>query len=161
MQSQHVRQDQVLKPQCAASIWGRQYQEKAGWSTRNQQELQSRNCARNTVFESGRCGPCGRPVSTVPLSAWPSPHSQPQHQPPRHTGPGNRAVVLGGSGGKRECAGTGVFLPRRYGSSPDIRKKTCMCLSGFRCLVMDQFFSISLEFINCGLFVLLLQVVQQ
>ncbi|KAG2730416.1 hypothetical protein I3760_01G290700 [Carya illinoinensis] len=124
-QSQHVRQGQVLKPQCAASIWGRQYQEKAGWSTQNQQELQSRNCARNTVFESGRCGPCGRPVSTVPLSAWPSPHSQPQHQPPRHTGPGNRAVVLGGSGGKRECAGTGVFLPRRYGSSPDIRKKTC------------------------------------
>ncbi|KAF5467374.1 hypothetical protein F2P56_017202, partial [Juglans regia] len=118
-QSQHVRQDQVLKPQRAASIWGRQHQEKAGWSTQqNQQELQSQNCARNTGFQSGRCG---RPVSTMPLSAWPSPHSQPQNQPPRHTGPGIRPVTLSGSSGKRECAGTGVFLPRRYGSSPDIR----------------------------------------
>ncbi|KAF2318996.1 hypothetical protein GH714_012289 [Hevea brasiliensis] len=35
-----------------------------------------------------------------------------------------RAVFLGGSGVKRECAGTGVFLPRRYGNPPDSKKKS-------------------------------------
>ncbi|RVX13612.1 hypothetical protein CK203_010052 [Vitis vinifera] len=34
-----------------------------------------------------------------------------------------RAVFLGGSGLKRESAGTGVFLPRRFGNASDSRKK--------------------------------------
>lgn len=40
-----------------------------------------------------------------------------------------KTPFLGGGGGKRECAGTGVFLPRRYGcyngnTPTDSRKKT-------------------------------------
>lgn len=122
---QHIRQDQVLKPQLATSIWGKQNQEKAGWLTQqNQQDqLQSQNCVRNTGFESGRCG---RPV-TLPHSAWHSLHSQPQNQPPRHTGPVIRPVILGGSGMKSGCAGTGVFLPRRYGGAADLSKKMGIC----------------------------------
>nr|DAD17881.1 TPA_asm: hypothetical protein HUJ06_019344 [Nelumbo nucifera] len=34
-----------------------------------------------------------------------------------------KAVFLGGSGTRRECCGTGVFLPRRIGSPAESRKK--------------------------------------
>ncbi|KAF5453618.1 hypothetical protein F2P56_028511 [Juglans regia] len=121
-QFQNARQDQVLSPQPEASIWGRPDQMKLCWSA--QQNLQDpeqiHSRVRNTEFKSGRCG---RPLS-VPQSAWPSLHSQPQKQPPSHSGSSMRSVFRGGSGVKRDCAGTGVFLPRRYSSAPDIRKKT-------------------------------------
>lgn len=46
------------------------------------------------------------------------------HQP-QHSDTAMRAVLLGGSGVKKECAGTGVFLPRKYGNRPESpRKKT-------------------------------------
>lgn len=35
-----------------------------------------------------------------------------------------RAVFLGNPNGKRECAGTGVFLPRRVGNFSEPRKKS-------------------------------------
>lgn len=46
--------------------------------------------------------------------AWPV-----QQNPTRIVGSGGRAAVYGGGGAaaKRGCAGTGVFLPRRYGNS--------------------------------------------
>ncbi|XP_057789059.1 uncharacterized protein LOC131005951 [Salvia miltiorrhiza] len=50
--------------------------------------------------------------------AWPV-----QPNPARVPGPGGRAAVYGGGGGaavKRGCAGTGVFLPRRYGNNNNI-----------------------------------------
>ncbi|KAG6728696.1 hypothetical protein I3843_02G164900 [Carya illinoinensis] len=121
-QFQHARQDRVLKPQPEASIWGRQDQMKLCWSAEQnlQEPEQIHSRVRNTGFESGRCG---RPLS-VPQPAWPSLHAQPKKQPSSHSGSSMRAVFRGGSGVKRDCAGTGVFLPRRYSSAPDIRKKS-------------------------------------
>lgn len=58
------------------------------------------------------------PVRSLGLSpsAWPP--LQQHHQ----GGSGMRAVFLGNPGGKRECAGTGVFLPRRV-TTVETRKK--------------------------------------
>lgn len=121
LQFQHVRQDQMLKTQRAASIWLKQQQVKEGWSTqqnRHEHPIQARG--RSDGFENGRCG---RPLF-VPQSAWPSIQAPQQSQQPRQNGLGRRPVLPGGSGARRECNGTGVFLPRRYSSAPDIRKKT-------------------------------------
>lgn len=92
------------------------------WSAEQnlQEPEQIHSRVRNTGFESGRCG---RPLS-VPQPAWPSLHAQPKKQPSSHSGSSMRAVFRGGSGVKSDCAGTGVFLPRRYSSAPDIRKKS-------------------------------------
>lgn len=49
---------------------------------------------------------------------------QQQHQPQQHPGSGMRALFLGNPGSKRECAGTGVFLPRRFGTPAETRKKS-------------------------------------
>lgn len=77
----------------------------------NQSHLMAQNRARNT----------GRHVGLSP-SAWPTLQQslQPQQQPSS----GMRAVFLGNTGSKRECAGTGVFLPRPIGSPTETRKKS-------------------------------------
>nr|GLL36258.1 uncharacterized protein LOC109150907 isoform X2 [Ipomoea trifida] len=55
------------------------------------------------------------------MSAWPT-LQQSLQQPGR--GSGMRAVFIGNPGGaKRECAGTGVFLPRTVGTTAEPRKK--------------------------------------
>ncbi|KAJ9160232.1 hypothetical protein P3X46_025653 [Hevea brasiliensis] len=138
-----VRQEQQLKPRCP-SVWGRQ-QVKVEWQAQpqtqlqqhhpqpqiqtqsqshyqhQQQQIQSRG--RSLVgYENGRCM---RPLG-LPQSAWPplQVQSNQNDQPQQHSSTGMRAVFLGGSGVKRECAGTGVFLPRRYGNPPDSKKKS-------------------------------------
>lgn len=64
------------------------------------------------------------------MSAWPtlqqSYHQQKQPPAPSkpHHGSGMRTVVLGNPGPKRECAGTGVFIPRRAGTQAETRKKS-------------------------------------
>lgn len=62
-----------------------------------------------------------RPLD-LSLSAWP-PLQAPQPQP-QQGGSGMRAVFLGTQGSRKECAGTGVFLPRRVGNPPEMRKKS-------------------------------------
>jgi hypothetical protein len=111
----------VLKSQ-RVPVWERQQEVKVGWSTQpHQQEQQIQNRVRSTTgYESGRCG---KPLG-LPQSAWPSLQAQQQNQLPRHNGSGTRGGYLGGSGAKRESAGTGVFLPRRYNSAPECCKKT-------------------------------------
>ncbi|GMI71380.1 hypothetical protein like AT3G54000 [Hibiscus trionum] len=71
----------------------------------------------HVVQNRGRYG-----IGTLGLSpsAWP-PLKQQQHPP---NGSGMRAVFLGNPNGKRQCAGTGVFLPRRIGNSSEPRKKS-------------------------------------
>ncbi|THG06968.1 hypothetical protein TEA_022883 [Camellia sinensis var. sinensis] len=77
-------------------------------------------------FENNN-GRYARPLG-MPQSAWPPlqvQHKNHQAQPSQHGSSGMRVVFLGGSGVKRECAGTGVFLPRRYGNNTsEPRKKT-------------------------------------
>jgi hypothetical protein len=63
-------------------------------------------------------------------SAWPplqkqAPNQQPA--PPASTNAGMRAVFLTPPGAKRECAGTGVFIPRQAGAPAEPRKKQGAC----------------------------------
>ncbi|XP_076923622.1 uncharacterized protein LOC143585812 isoform X1 [Bidens hawaiensis] len=60
---------------------------------------------------------------TAPLSSWPT--LQQSQQPPvgSRSGSGMRAVFLGNPNTKRECTGTGVFLPRQIGAPIEPRKK--------------------------------------
>lgn len=115
LQFQQAGQDQAVKSQCSG-VWGRQV--KAGCLPQQQQShnhhhhQQIRNGGRNTGY--------GRAVNLPHAGAWRSqqvPHSQ-------HSDTAMRAVLLGGSGVKRERAGTGVFLPCRHGNPPESRKKS-------------------------------------
>ncbi|XP_057475919.1 uncharacterized protein LOC130763910 [Actinidia eriantha] len=126
---EHARKDQMLKQQCS-SIWGKPTREGLLLSQQSQiKQLVSEN--RGRLFGGGGFESNGgyiRPLGPA-QSAWPPPlqvqrqNNQNQPPPPGHGGSGTRAVFLGGSGVKRECAGTGVFLPRRYGNPSESRKK--------------------------------------
>ncbi|KAK7276334.1 hypothetical protein RIF29_17473 [Crotalaria pallida] len=94
----HLRQEHMLKQQQCDSLWGREQQQ------------------RIRGYGSVRC------TRTLPQSAWHHP-LQVKQQNPQNGGSGLRPVLNGGSGGKRGCAGTGVFLPRQYVAPPEPRKK--------------------------------------
>lgn len=64
----------------------------------------------------------GRNIRPLGLSASAWPPLQHAKQANQQYGSGMRAVFLGNPSGRRECAGTGVFLPRRV-DSPEPRKK--------------------------------------
>ncbi|XP_077216613.1 uncharacterized protein LOC143851155 isoform X2 [Tasmannia lanceolata] len=92
------KQQQMVKNQQQGSgVWGRQGKVRGGG------------------FGNGRCG---RPLG-VASSAWPPLQNQNQVG----SGSGMRALFLGGSGSRKESAGTGFFLPRRVGNPTDVRKK--------------------------------------
>lgn len=78
---------------------------------------QMQNRAR--CFEGSRCT---RPTHCLPQSTWPPLQASQQQQ--QKTGSDMRAVFLNGSGVRRESTGTGVFLPRRFGTPTEARKKT-------------------------------------
>ncbi|KAK4345674.1 hypothetical protein RND71_035850 [Anisodus tanguticus] len=61
-----------------------------------------------------------RPLNKAKSAAWPIVQQSHHRQQP---GSGMRAVFLGNPGPKRECAGTGVFIPRRVGTQTETRKK--------------------------------------
>lgn len=57
-------------------------------------------------------------------SAWPPlQKSQQQQPPPASPAAGMRALFLTPPGAKRECAGTGVFIPRQAGAPAEPKKK--------------------------------------
>ncbi|CAM0883578.1 unnamed protein product [Alopecurus aequalis] len=56
-------------------------------------------------------------------AAWPPLQKPGQHQPAASAGAGMRAVFLTPPGAKRECAGTGVFIPRQAGAPAEPKKK--------------------------------------
>ncbi|XP_027332907.1 uncharacterized protein LOC113847816 [Abrus precatorius] len=116
---QHVRQqEQVLRQQCG-SVWGRQV--KGNCSTQQHQPPQPQNRVRDFGYDYEGVK-CTRPV---PHSAWHPLQVKHQNQQVPHFGSGSRPGLLAGSGVKRGCAGTGVFLPRQYGAPPpESRKKT-------------------------------------
>ncbi|KAK6933083.1 hypothetical protein RJ641_035977 [Dillenia turbinata] len=152
-QYQHFRESQNLKQQkqreTESTVWGGNREVKLGWSPQSHHQLIHSNGRAVLGFDAtGRCvGGCGgggsgaaggggnnvRPLG-LPQSAWPplqvhhnqNPHNHNQQQLQNlSNGSGMRAAFLGGSGVRRESTGTGVFLPRRYGttSTPEPRRK--------------------------------------
>nr|DAD28352.1 TPA_asm: hypothetical protein HUJ06_029820 [Nelumbo nucifera] len=113
-QFQQLKRQQLMKQQFSA-VWGRPGKI-AGATHQPQapQQQQLQNRSRAAGFGNGRYG--GRPLG-LSSSAWPPLQQQPQ------AGSGMRAVFLGVSGTRRECSGTGVFLPRRIGNPAESRKK--------------------------------------
>ncbi|KAL0451090.1 UNVERIFIED_CONTAM: hypothetical protein Slati_1665400 [Sesamum latifolium] len=74
-------------------------------------------------FQNGRTGIVGR-TQGLSMAAWPTLQQSQQQQQHQQPGSGMRAVFLGETGAKKERTGTGVFLPRRFGSNPtETRKK--------------------------------------
>lgn len=84
----------------------------------NQAQAMAQNRGRNSSEFVGSGTKTSRPLGLSP-SAWP-PLQQAQSQ---QNGSGMRAVFLGNQAGKRECAGTGVFLPRQVGAQTETRRK--------------------------------------
>ncbi|KAL2317174.1 hypothetical protein Fmac_031050 [Flemingia macrophylla] len=113
-----VRPEQVLKQQCGGSVWARQG--KVSWVTQQHQpcpQVQNRVREFGYDYEGVKCA---RPL---PHSAWHPLQVKHQNQQVAHFGPGLQA----GSGVKRGCGGTGVFLPRQYGAPPSESRKKTSC----------------------------------
>lgn len=111
LQFQQLKQQQQLMKQQNVSVWGGQKQ-------------QYQHHHNHVVQNRGRNNVSNRPLGLSP-SAWPplQQQQQQQQQPQPQNGSGMRAVFLGNQPGKRECAGTGVFLPRRIGTPTEPRRK--------------------------------------
>ncbi|XP_027068035.1 uncharacterized protein [Coffea arabica] len=105
-QQQMMRQQQQQQQQEAMGVWG---QAKFQFSQTQQMMLNS--------------GRSGGKKPNLSMAAWPTLEQQSQ-RPLQHPGSGMRAVFLGNPNIKRECAGTGVFLPRRFGTPAVSRKKS-------------------------------------
>ncbi|KDP24529.1 hypothetical protein JCGZ_25093 [Jatropha curcas] len=111
-QFQQLRQQQIMKQQSSV-VWGGQTKGAVGFY----QHQQTQN---PVVHTRGRIS--SRPTAMgLSPSAWPSLQQAQQQQ--NQGGSAMRALFLGNPGGKRECAGTGVFLPRRVGAPAETRKK--------------------------------------
>ncbi|XWS59891.1 hypothetical protein CRYUN_Cryun08bG0160800 [Craigia yunnanensis] len=113
-QFQQLKQQQLMK-QHNASVWGGQ----------KQQQQHHHHHHHHVVQNRGRNSNSNRLLGLSP-SAWPPLQQQQQQQQqlsPTQNRSGMRAVFLGNPTGKRECAGTGVFLPRRIGTPSEPRKK--------------------------------------
>lgn len=102
----------MMKQQQGPGVWGGQQAKGTGLYQQQQTQPVAHNRVRNTV----------RPLG-LSASAWPPLQQAVQQQQQHQSGSGMRAVFLGNPGGKRECAGTGVFLPRRIGTPTETRKK--------------------------------------
>ncbi|KAF7816375.1 TIP41-like protein [Senna tora] len=105
-----VPKEEVMKQQYG-SVWGRQA--KANWLGHQQQQQIQKSGYQSVKCASGVC---------LPQSSWPPLHQNRQGLVQPNVS-ASRAVFNGGSGVKRGCAGTGVFLPRQYGNPPESRKK--------------------------------------
>ncbi|KAL3536456.1 hypothetical protein ACH5RR_004917 [Cinchona calisaya] len=102
-QFEQLRQQQMMKQQQATGAWGQ-----GKFQLSQTQQM---------ILERDRSE--GRKLN-ISMAAWPT-LQQSQRQ---HPGSGMRAVFLGNPSSRKECAGTGVFLPRRLGTPAETRKKS-------------------------------------
>lgn len=113
---QQQQQQQMMKQQLVSSVW-----------EGPQQQTQSKPHGLYQVGGMNRLTRSnsnnGRPLGLSP-SAWPPLQHAATQQQQQQNGSGMRAVFLGAQSAKRECAGTGVFLPRRINTSTEPRKKS-------------------------------------
>ncbi|KAL3569652.1 hypothetical protein D5086_029542 [Populus alba] len=120
--SQQLRR-QVMQQQ---GVWGGQNNIMGTGALFPQKPHQTQPVVQNrgrNITSVGR-GPLGLSASAwPPLQNMTQQHQHLQQQNNNHGGSGMRAVFLGNPGGKRECAGTGVFLPRQIGTRTESRKK--------------------------------------
>nr|XP_034913944.1 uncharacterized protein LOC118048395 isoform X1 [Populus alba] len=135
---QQQMMQQQLQQQQQQSVWGGKNKGTGVLFPQQPQQTQSvvQNRGRNVTSVSR--GPLG-----LSASAWPPLRNSAQQQLQQHSnsqgGSGMRAVFLGNPGGKKECAGTGVFLPRQIGARTESRKKPG--LSQFALCVLQLFFA--------------------
>lgn len=116
-QFQMLRQQQLAKQQ--NSVWNVQKQCGGVYPQRQSNQVALTRVRSNDVNVNGVGGRNVRPLG-LSASAWPPlQHAKQQNQQYNN---GMRAVILGNPSGRRECAGTGVFLPRRV-DNPEPRKK--------------------------------------
>lgn len=88
-------------------------------------QLQALQQTRHVTQSRVRVG--DRPLANLSQATWPTLQQSIQHQSQQQqatAGSGMRAVYLGNTEHKRERAGTGVFLPRRPGTSAEPLKKS-------------------------------------
>lgn len=113
----HLRRQQLIEQMNSAARVGQ-----TKGSVRHPQPQMPQNRGRNNEFFNGRnCRSATAGLASQPT--WAAPPRKHTINPPPN-GSGMRAVFLGAPGGKRECAGTGVFLPRQAGGTiSDTRKK--------------------------------------
>ncbi|KAL0336801.1 UNVERIFIED_CONTAM: hypothetical protein Scaly_1955200 [Sesamum calycinum] len=71
-------------------------------------------------LHNGSINGAGGRAQGLSLSAWPTLQQSQQQQQPVS---GMRAVFFGETGAKKERVGTGVFMPRRFGSNPTGTRK--------------------------------------
>ncbi|KAL5742650.1 hypothetical protein ACOSP7_029382 [Xanthoceras sorbifolium] len=127
-QFQQLRQQQLMKQQQGSSVWGRGPQQTKG-TVQHQAGINNHRARSNSTIDFVGTRNNGRPLGLSP-SAWPPLQQQPTtqtQQQQQQNGSGMRAVFLGAPGAKRECAGTGVFLPRRINTPAETRKKPATC----------------------------------
>lgn len=120
-----LKQKQVPRPLRHSVCRRQQVKESKQDEPQHQQQYQNQRRGRRVMaYEKGRCMlPLG-----LPQSAWPPlqvKSTQHQHHQQSHNSSGkSTGVFLGGANAKRECAGTGVFLPRTYTKTSDRKKKS-------------------------------------
>ncbi|KAI4356545.1 hypothetical protein L6164_000562 [Bauhinia variegata] len=119
-QFQLLRQQQEMAKQ-QGSVWGMQPKATVPYQLRQSNHQMVPNRVRNSEISGSRSN---RVVGLSP-SAWPPLQQAKQQQlQNQQFGSGMRAVFLANPTAKRECAGTGVFLPRRVDSPAPPRKKS-------------------------------------
>lgn len=104
LQFEQLKQQQLMK-QHGAHVWGQPKHQLCN----NQQLPQNRERMSKPALA---------------MAAWPTLEQSHRQQLQPQPGSGMRAVFLGNPVSKRECAGTGVFLPRRFGTPAETRKKS-------------------------------------
>ncbi|CAI8586241.1 unnamed protein product [Vicia faba] len=113
-----------VKQQCD-SVWGRQAQAQAQAQAHALAQAKATSWSTQVLnrgydYEGVKC------TRPMPRSIWHSPiQAKHQNNPVLFNGSGSRPVSQIGSGVKKACGGTGVFLPRQYVAPlPESRNKT-------------------------------------